>query len=431
MAPSQTPSLTQTHTSTATLTQPPTDTSTATRTETPESTTTATSQAGIPGLQSAEDDASPTPRPTRQDGAGGTPQVGNADAATGTLIALVGTDLFVTPAFVGGTPLAFNSPTPLPTIPPIGQASSPSFSIPGFGDLLIPNENGVITSASGQSFNAAGSIFDAAPNGQFAYYGYDDQLYINGQLLTVGPAGLGGLPAEVRVDDLQWATDGRFLTIVTSANPPLNDAGGVWVYDTATGTANQILRSSDMIAEQVRWSPDGNVVLVSLTTTVGEQRFALIPRTAEVGFYWWHDYQDASWAQNGLSVIASGLHLGNPASLVRIDVVDQNQVTSLADVSSAGISVTRAATELADGQIAFLGASSASGPYRLYTVFPDGVPAPISGEINGSIRDWAWNAERKTLLVTTSLDQLWVVRSDGTITNATPPGGAPDYVSWR
>jgi hypothetical protein len=114
-------------------------------------------------------------------------------------------------------------------------------------------------------------------------------------------------------------------------------------------------------------------------------------------------------------------------------LLDQEQTFIPYDFSSAGVGFTASATELGDGRIAFLGSPGPDGPFRLFIMSVGGATVPVSGEISGRILSWEWNRSRTALLLLVDnggTRQLWVIRTNGSIQNATPSGGAPSIAQW-
>jgi hypothetical protein len=334
---------------------------------------------------------------------------------------------------ISGSPAPFASITPLPTIAPIIPPTSTSFfevasTSNTEGTLPTDNRIGVISDdrtifllEDGRQVQAI-HTFAFSPGGARASFEADNQLYINGVMLTISPSSQFGMPPHMRVLDMEWTADGRYLALVVEGNPYSTDQTGVWVVDTAAYTSQQIMRNDDRHATRVDWSPDGTVVLIHMNAPNGGE-ITFLPRDhhANDGFRS-HPYPDASWSPSGTSVIVSGR--GN---LGRI-LLDAEQ--TFIPFTLTGIADARAATETPNGRILFLG--SANGILRLYA--QNEIPISLSGEIPGQVITWEWNRNRSALLLTTNTDSIrrvWVVNADGNYRDVTPPQGAPLGMYWR
>ncbi len=437
VTPSDTPSPTLTDTATRIPTRTPSPTplptETPTRTPTPSSTLTAS--------PTDTDEPTRTPRPTN------TPNVilstaTNPPTLTTVAIAASPTTAPDTPdetvgeGETGGTALPFSTVTPIPTIAPVIPPSPTPLSVAGGGgfvaegdSLSFINASGEITSVNG-NVQASGRTFDISPQGQMAVFGYDGQLYANGQQVLLSPSSGFGLAPDMYVKYMNWSPDGRYLAVVfgsTAGTDGLTSAG-VWVMDFATMQSAQILRDAwDVNSLRAEWSPNSTAVLITVDTPSGMVT-TFLPANYDVnnGFRR-HPYQDSSWALDSASVIVSGRHNEGYYVLGRVNL-DFDQTYASYDVASAGITVTRAATDIGGGRIAFLGATDPAGPFTLYMLTPGSAPTALVGGIPSGIASWEWNRTHTALLVVTTDRQLWIVRTNGTAQNA---GVGVGEVHWH
>jgi dipeptidyl aminopeptidase/acylaminoacyl peptidase len=190
----------------------------------------------------------------------------------------------------------------------------------------------------------------------------------------------------------------------------------------AAYTSQQIMRNDDRHAARVDWSPDGTVILIHMNAPNGSE-ITFLPRDhqANQGFRA-HPYPDATWSPSGTSVIVSGR-----GSLGRI-LLDAEQ--TFIPFNLSGIPNAHAATETADGRILFLGSNNSS--LRLYS--QGKTPTILSGEIPGQVVSWEWNRQRSALLLTVDTSggrRLWVIGTDGSLRDVTPPQGVPPGIYWR
>jgi hypothetical protein len=65
---------------------------------------------------------------------------------------------------------------------------------------------------------------------------------------------------------------------------------------------------------------------------------------------------------------------------------------------------------------------------------PPETPRVVSGPVNGRVVSWQWNGARTALLALVDGPEgrrLWIVRTDGSTRDVTPPGGAPRRAQWQ
>lgn len=375
----------------------------------------------------------PTPFPTLTPsliGVGDAPIIGDTTSGVGIGDGEPPTEVADAPTL---TPLPFSSPTPLPTIAPLFvPTSTPLFNnaevaagsaaqndvivVDNDAAIVNPDPTRPITIIRNQAYS---------PNGASAVVGGDAQLYLNGVMMTISPSSRFGMNTDfMRIVDLAWTSDGRFLAMSVDGNQRATDQTGVWVIDTANNTSWQILRNGDHHARRVSWSPNGTVVLI--LTDVG---ITFLPREhqANDGFRM-HPFSDATWALDSASAIATG---GNTITRIRLDF---EQTYETYELLPFGLGVARAAIELSNGRILFLGAPTLDGDFALYSYSPAGTPQRLSQGIGGRVLSWEWNDSRTALLVlmeSGSGRRLLIFRSNGAVEDITPPEGAPLAAYWN
>jgi len=357
---------------------------------------------------------------------------------------------------------------------PRAQATAPFAPIvppapPGPGEIggpPLPEQSGVIVSYAGQIVPllaltgttpvqplAAGDVFALGAGGRIAAItGGQRELLIDGVPLRTSPASEFGLNPNLSYRDLAWApAGGRLAFALDAANPadPTAFDSGVWVYDTASGTAHQVFRTGfegqvAQVHEQRRavaltWSPDGSALLIRVTTPWGFDN-VVTPAGHDVnlaedgGFIEALGFADATWAADGRTVIVSGARWpGGPDVVGRMDPATRRYEGYL-DQHVTGLFM-RAAFEIEPGRIVFLGGPSA-GEFALYSVpsVPGAAPQQISGAIPGVIERVEWSRARRAALVTVQTPggpRLWIVRADGAAQDVTPPVGMPAYAGWQ
>lgn len=379
-----------------------------------------------------------TPRPTF------TPRQVTATAAATNLVTAPAQTATPLPT---ATNIGFASPTFIPapiTLTPLILSTSAGINtnggnttgtVPQSSSVVVQDSGGVIRNSSGQEL-ATGRAFDVGPQGQLAVQGLDGQLYTSNGRLSVSPASEFGLRDGANVGYIDWSPAGGSIAFTFRYSDDGNVDNGVWVYHAYNNTSQQIYRDVyDRRAERVSFSPDSSVVLIRLITPDGSTANVFLPATwnANDGVPVTHYYADATWGLGGTSIIVSGPRTGGGESVLGRVLLDNDQTFVPYNFSSAGITYTSAAIELNSGQIAFLGSSSATGPFQLYTMVVGGTPTAISGQIQGRILSWEWNTTRTALLLlmdNAGSRQLWVVGSNGTLQNVTPATGAPLSARW-
>lgn len=463
MTPSSTSTRTPTpsRTASATATDTPTPTDTATPTITPSRTASATNTLTVTPSSTATythtpiftstiiPSRSPTPVPTDTATFTATPFVILSTAtrrpvSTPIPAAASPTDAPEVPdettsdGQIGGTALPFATVTPLPTLAPVILPTfTPLFNgggnIPEGDSLLYVNPGGEITSINGGSAQAVGQVFDVGPQGQMAFFGNDNQLYAHGEKVKMSPASEFGLALDMFVRQMDWSPDGRYLAVVFGSRAGAEGvtSAGVWVMDFYNMQSWQVLRDAwDVTSTRVQWSPNSTVVLITANTPSGTM-MTFLPLNYDANQeFRRHPYQDSTWALDSASVIVSGQHQQGYFILGRVNLDDEQTYTGY-DFSGAGITVTRAAAEVSGGQICFLGGNDPAGPFVLYRMTPGNVPVAVSNAIPGPIVQWEWNRSRTALLVVTADRQLWILRTNGSIQNATPTNGIPSEIHWN
>ena len=434
-----TPSPTATHTSTFTATELPTETplppsATRSLTNSPEPVVVTEAFTDTP-TATFTPTASNTPRPTF------TPRQRTSTAAATNLVTIpanTATSLptatvvgFASPTFIP----APNTPTPLVFDSSAGGNGNTTGVVPQSNAVVVQDLSGVIRNSSGTEL-ATGRAFDVGPQGQLAVQGLDGQLYTPNGKLGISPASEFGLREGANVGYIDWSPAGGSIAFTFRYPDEGNVDNGVWVYNTYNNTSQQIYRDIwDRRAERVSFSPDSSVVLIRVMTPDGSTANFFLPATwqANQGVPVTHYYADATWGLGGTSIIVSGPRTGGGESVLGRVLLDNDQTFVPYNFASAGVSYTSAATELSDGRIAFLGSNSATGPFQLYLMTVGGFPIAVSSQITGRILSWEWNASHTALLLlmdNVGVHQLWVVSTNGTLQNVTPPIGAPATARW-
>ncbi len=294
---------------------------------------------------------------------------------------------------------------------------------------------------------AQGSIFAVSGGGQVAAVGPDRWLYVNGVPMTVSPASIYGVPDNLSFGDLVWSPDGQRLAFrVDAANPNEQNAidSGIWIYEPATNRSWQAFRSTyagqvaqldqQRRAVTVHWSPNGTALVVSVDTPLGRANVFMPVEHNANDYINAIPYADATWAVNSASLIVSGVKWNGMTVVGRV-ALDQNWTyTEYLNQFTSGL-VMQAAAELYDGRIAFLGGPTPDS-FALYLMqpVPGAQPVRVSAPVGGQIVTAEWNTARTAVLVTAQTAagyRLWIVRTDGTAQDVTPPGGAPTAAHWR
>ena len=471
------PTATNTHTATPSTTrtpQPtatarPTDTATATPTFTPTPSATITASATWTLQPSATLEPSAT--------ATLAPSATLIPSATASRIPTI------TPAPITTTPIVFptlppSSPQPGPSATQSGtfydpnataQQTSVAVAPPGetgpTGPALPAQQDQVVVSYAGQvvpllGLNPSGSpvtnpmangtIFTVNGNGDVAAVGQDHLLYVNNGPLVVSPASVYGLDPNLTYGDLVWSPNGQRLAFRLDAaeqsHPNAIDSG-VWVYDpgqmlptwqafrnTYAGQAAQLDGERQALA--IRWSPDSGSLAIIVQTPLGRGTVFTSAMHQANDPVMFAPYADANWTPDSKSLMVSGLGFDGYTVVGRLDESTNWTYTEILNQRTTGLYM-QAATRLNDGWIAFL-AGPTPDSFALYTTPPvSGMPlAPQSATINGQILSAEWNLARSAVLVTvqtmTGQRELWIVRTDGTVENATPgTPGFPDVAHWR
>ncbi len=346
----------------------------------------------------------------------------------------------------------------VPAAPP-GMAESGGPPLPEQASVIVSYAGQVVpllTLTGGQTAAplAEGNLFARASNGAIAAISADSggqsHLAINGAALHSSPSSQYGLNANLRYGNVAWSPGGARLAFRVDARDPGDPTAfdsGVWVYDTASGTAHQAFRTGfegqvAQVHEQRRatalqWSPDGAALIIQVTTPRG---FANVVTpaghdlNASGGFIEALPYADATWAADGRMVIVSGAPWGGGAEVVGRADPATGAVTPYLNQQATGLFM-RAAFEIEPGLIAFLGGPGTES-FALYTApaAEGAMPRQVSGLIPGQVQRAEWSRARRAALVTVQSPagpRLWIVRFDGAAQDVTPPGGVPADAHWQ
>lgn len=349
-----------------------------------------------------------------------------------------------------------------PNAPTADQAALPAAPMGDTGPSgpTLPEQNAVVVSYAGQVVPlldlsssgtgaplAQGKVFAISNTGQTAAVGTNGVLVVNGVPVLVSPASQYGMPPNLTIGYLAWSNDGQRLAFRVDATNPYEQNGidsGIWIYEPATNRSWQVFRDhydgqvaqlhEQQLAGVVAWSPDSTVLVTTVETPLGSANVFMPVLHNANGIINPIPYADATWAVNGASLIVSGQKWNEQTVVGRIALDKEWTYTEYLNQATTGL-IMRHALELSDGWIVFLGGPS-PGSFALYIVqaVPGAQPVQISGFINGSIVSAEWNAERAAALVTIqggSGYRLWIVRTDGTASDVTPPGGVPEVAHWR
>lgn len=337
-------------------------------------------------------------------------------------------------------------------IAPVGQTgpSGPS----------IPEQNSVIVSYAGQivpiialpdgvstgSTIAQGNIFATSGSGTVAAVTASGELMINNTQMRISPSSQFGLHPNLTYGDLTWSPNGQLLTFRIDADNPQEFNGidsGIWIYEPATNRSWQIFRNTyaGQVEQQhdqrralaVTWAPNNGAVAITVDTPVG-QGTVLVPVTHDANE--WIDaipYAGANWTTDSSALIVSGRTWNGYSVVGRIALDTFWTYNEYQNQNSNGLTM-QAATQLTDGQLAFLGGSGNN--FALYIAQPVSGSQPIqmSSQITGQIIAAEWNSARTAVLVTVQnagQKQIWIVRADGTISNSTLPGNNTTEAHWR
>ncbi len=294
--------------------------------------------------------------------------------------------------------------------------------------------------ASGETFATGG--------GQVAAVAGAQVLYINGQPLSVSPSSAYGLHPNLRYGEVAWSPDGHYLAFMIEALDPYAFNGidtGVWVYDATSGQSWQVFRDTyegqvaqleaQQHAVRVTWSPNGQALAIAVETPLGPGTVFLPvghnanePATAI-------PYADATWTLDSRALIVSGPTWGGPSVVGRIELDAQWTYTEYQHQTRSGL-LMRAAAQLPDGWIAFLGTPVGQNAYALYVAptAADVPPTRVSAPVYGQFVAAEWNAAHDAVLLTVqSNGQLhtWIVRSDGATQEVGFGEGSLSAAHWR
>lgn len=441
LIPTNTPSLTLEPSATTTLT--PTATETELPSLTPSVTTTLTPTRTLTITPFSVDN--PTVTPTLE--GTGAPNVDDTpDFGTPVPTVVIG-DATPDQIDTSGTAIPFASPTeqifptPLPSPGGGGPAFTPTRFQFGTGSVSPSNvafqgPNGGYTSGTGEQQGFGALSYDIGPGNIGAFF-FNDGLTINGTYLTTSPSSDVGWPGDKQVIEMRWSPNGRYLAFVIRGDDPSEVDYGVWVYDTVTGAAHQIMRNDwdYREARHIRWSPNSTVVLITLDHPNGPSHTFLPAEHSVHVPYDQEEFSDATWSWNSGSIVVSGVHHDGSVRLGRVMLDEAHTYVPILNLPAGEIGVARAAIEGNNGQILFLGGPSQTGPFRLYQLYPGGAPTVISnGSIAGNIASWEWNDSRTSLLLvvnTANGREAWQIDASGAMANITPPGGVTGEVRWE
>ncbi|WP_119066100.1 hypothetical protein [Aggregatilinea lenta] len=329
---------------------------------------------------------------------------------------------------------------------------------------VVPYLSLVGVAGGAESSLGQGTIFDVSSAGQVATVGDNHWLTINGQPVVVSPASEYGPPANLSLGAVEWSPDARYVAMRVDDADPANQVvtnGGVWIYDLtdpANPRSRQIFRNGypglvgqrgdERVAAGVTWSPDGSRLVIPVTTWYegadSAPGIVIVSRDVDV-----NDpdldpaakvplalpFGGATWTLDGTALIVSGPASGGASVVGRWDLAT-GQYTEYTNQGAAGVAI-QAAAELPDGWIGFLGSATPGRDVALY-LLPAAPGAPMSPAVSpiipGEVIAAEWNPAHTAIMVlarTDTGDRLWLVQSNGTAQDITPPGGAPASIDWR
>lgn len=338
-------------------------------------------------------------------------------------------------------------------VAPVGDVEGPS-------GPAIPEQRSIVISYAGQvvplivlpdgigtgTAITQGRIFAISGTGQIAAVKATGELAVNDSQLMISPASEFGLNENLIYGDLAWSEDGRYLAIrvdATNSHDSSSFESGIWIYEPETNSSWQVFRNTyegqaEQLHEQRRalrviWAPNSAALAINVETPVGVGTVFLPIKHAANDWVNAIPYADATWTTDSTALIVSGQMWDGSNVIGRIALDTAWTYTEYLNQRDTGL-VMQAAIQLHDGRIAFLGSTAAS--FALYAVppVPGEQPIRLTAPINGQIVTAAWNTQRTAALVTVKVDNqqhLWVVHTNGTISNSTPSGVGIDKASWR
>lgn len=330
-----------------------------------------------------------------------------------------------------------------PSGPAILEQSSVVVSYAG---QIVP----IVTVPNGMNTGPAigeGEIFTISSKGQVATIHLDGEFYIDEAQVLVSPASRFGLDSNLSYGDLAWSPNSQYVAIrVDAIATQVANAidSGIWIYEPATNQSWQIFRNSyeGQVAQlhqqrralSITWAPNSTALAITVATPIGQQTvFLPVDHNANN----WVDtipYPHATWTTDSAGLIVSGQQ-NDGYSVVGHVALDTNWTyTEYLNQNTVGLH-TKAAIQLHDGRIAFLGGASPD-IFALYTIQPTvgAHPIRVSQDNIGKIIATEWNDERNAVLITTQLNeqrQLWIIRTDGTVLTMSPLGDPLSAAHWR
>ncbi len=347
------------------------------------------------------------------------------------------------PAADGALPMAPVGPSGQSGGPPLPEQAQVVVSYAGQVVPILQLPDGI---SAGPPM-ASGEVF-ATGGGQVAAVSGARVLTVNGQPLSVSPSSAYGLHPNLRYGEVAWSADGRYLAFLVEALDPYDFNGidtGVWVYDTVSGQSWQVFRNTyagqaEQLADQrralrVTWAPNGLALAITVETPLGLGTVFLPVDHAANDWVNALPYADATWTTDSRALIVSGPTWEGPSVVGRVEL-DATWTTTIYQTQAQTGLVMRAAAQLADGRIAFVGSPTGQNAYALYVMWAgQGVPVTrVSAPVYGQFVAAEWNAERSAVLLTVqSGGQLhtWILRIDGAAQEVNLGGGAFSAAHWR
>lgn len=329
----------------------------------------------------------------------------------------------------------------------------------GPSGATLPEMNSIVLSYAGQVVPvlvlpdgirpgaplAEGQVFAVSSGGGIAAVSTNGELIVNNTPMTVSPASQYGTHPNLIYGDVAWSPDGSRLAFRVDALNPAEFNGidsGVWIFEPATNRSWQVFRNTYNGAQlheqrralRVTWAPNGTALAVTVETPLG---LGTVFLATDHDANQWVDaipYADAAWTPDSSALIVSGRTWQGTSVVGRI-ALDQNW--SYLEFLSQQTSrlYTQAATQLQDGRVAFLGSPDSSS-FALYAIaaVPAAQPVALSRLIDGQVISAEWNNTRTAVLVTAlsgSQTRLWILRTDGVVTNSTIDTGVINAAHWR